>query len=305
MARARPAKAAPSTVTAGMTVAEGFRSIAAACIAHLKANEAALTQKRDPEALHQSRVAIRRLRACLSIFDPVLRRRPVVTARRRLKQAFETFGHCRDLDVFLANRTETDVTPPADLTAARNAAYDGATELVRADDYQWMIADMAAAIDEDRWLKRGRKGSALQAAPLIGFARGRLDECLALVARRGRKFDRLDPAARHRLRIAVKKLRYAVDFFAVLFGGKTRRKPCKQFLAATEELQERLGALNDLAVGVALERRMDAACATACTTRKGRKKAAERAERTFVAAQTAAAARALDVLRTPAPFWSI
>jgi CHAD domain-containing protein len=56
----------------------------------------------------------------------------------------------------------------------------------------------------------------------------------------------LDPPARHKLRIEAKKLRYAADAFAGLFG---RPKRARAFIEALKEVQDALGDLNDIAVG--------------------------------------------------------
>jgi triphosphatase len=58
---------------------------------------------------------------------------------------------------------------------------------------------------------------------------------------------RLDVAERHKLRIRAKKLRYAVEFFADVFPGKKRAKRCGATLSSLKDLQDALGALNDVA----------------------------------------------------------
>jgi CHAD domain-containing protein len=55
----------------------------------------------------------------------------------------------------------------------------------------------------------------------------------------------LDTRKRHKLRIEVKKLRYASEFFAALFGHKRARR---HFNAVLRELQDSLGRVNDIAV---------------------------------------------------------
>jgi CHAD domain len=54
-------------------------------------------------------------------------------------------------------------------------------------------------------------------------------------------------AAFPQLRIQTKKLRYAIELFASLFGGKQVRKRRKRLLCALERLQDGLGELNDIA----------------------------------------------------------
>ena len=62
----------------------------------------------------------------------------------------------------------------------------------------------------------------------------------------GRHIEKLDDPARHQVRKAAKKLRYSAEFFAALFGRKREAARQKHFVAALNELQDQLGALNDL-----------------------------------------------------------
>ncbi len=65
--------------------------------------------------------------------------------------------------------------------------------------------------------------------------------------KRGRHLADLDPEARHRVRIAAKKLRYGAEFFAALYDGKKAAKRHKVFVEALADLQDHLGDLNDIA----------------------------------------------------------
>ena len=58
------------------------------------------------------------------------------------------------------------------------------------------------------------------------------------------EFAQLSADERHRLRIALKKLRYATEFFEALYP----KKHTKPYLAALKDLQDGLGHLNDVAV---------------------------------------------------------
>jgi triphosphatase len=67
--------------------------------------------------------------------------------------------------------------------------------------------------------------------------------------RRGRKrLAELDARARHKLRIGIKNLRYATEFFQALFAGRKARKRLRGFERQLKALQDCLGALNDIAV---------------------------------------------------------
>ena len=68
----KPSKAPPVNLLQDMIVAQGFAAIAQSCLKHFRLNEPLIVQGRDPVALHQARVALRRLRSALSLFRPAL-----------------------------------------------------------------------------------------------------------------------------------------------------------------------------------------------------------------------------------------
>jgi triphosphatase len=63
---------------------------------------------------------------------------------------------------------------------------------------------------------------------------------------RGRELASLDPHARHKLRIRIKKLRYATEFYKAVFPGKRQHKRRTKFLSALKDLQDCFGELNDI-----------------------------------------------------------
>ena len=66
--------------------------------------------------------------------------------------------------------------------------------------------------------------------------------------KRGKQLAQLDANKRHKLRIQVKKLRYAAEFFSGLCQNKKAVRRQKKFMPALERLQDGLGDLNDIAV---------------------------------------------------------
>ena len=67
-----PVKARPAALDRVMSVSDAFNAVIQASVVHLRANESGMLQGRDPEYLHQMRVALRRLRAALGVFTPIL-----------------------------------------------------------------------------------------------------------------------------------------------------------------------------------------------------------------------------------------
>ena len=85
--------------------------------------------------------------------------------------------------------------------------------------------------------------------PIVAFAARRLEALDRKVRRRGRHFRSLTPEARHALRIAMKHMRYATEFFGGLFHPKSAAERYAEKAAA---LQDLLGELNDAAIALRL-----------------------------------------------------
>ena len=87
---------------------------------------------------------------------------------------------------------------------------------------------------------------ALRERPVRAFAQDELARRIRKISKRARKLRRLDSRRRHKLRIAVKKVRYGREFFAALRldGRKSGRKLDR----ALKRLQSGLGNLNDMRV---------------------------------------------------------
>lgn len=249
----RPSKAEPVAMPEDASVGEAFRLIALACLRQLRLNEEVFLAHRPPEALHQIRVSIRRLRSAFSLFKPVLEGDPRAAAlSEEIKRVTEPFGPARNLDVFLATTLPAEMERRPDepgLTALRARleaeharVYARVFSVLEAPEWRVLLLDLLAWIETGAW-------RALPAAnaPAQDFAAETLDRFRRRVKKRGRHLDHLDPEERHRVRIAAKKLRYGAEFFAALYSGKKAGKRHKTFVSALSDLQDHLGALNDLA----------------------------------------------------------
>jgi CHAD domain-containing protein len=80
--------------------------------------------------------------------------------------------------------------------------------------------------------------------PLPIFGAAALERLQRAVLKRGRDMQWSNVERRHVLRIRIKRLRYACEFFAPCFA----RTAVKPFLKRLEALQDILGGLNDVAV---------------------------------------------------------
>jgi CHAD domain-containing protein len=85
-----------------------------------------------------------------------------------------------------------------------------------------------------------------RARPAKDLARETLAKRTKKIVKNMEKLERLDATHRHKLRIAIKKLRYATEFFDTLFAvSKKERKALSKVLA---KLQTAMGKLNDIRV---------------------------------------------------------
>lgn len=245
---ARPLKAAPLALAAEGSVGAAFATIASSCLRQLQANETGLLAGREPEYLHQIRVALRRLRACFSLFRSVLPPTVFPAFLEQLRLQGAALGTARDWDVFVHDMLRALRVQRADDAAVaaferrclrlRRAKLRAAQAVVASNAWQRLWLELGRSLADGAW----QQGEAL-ALPLGGFAADLLQRRAAVLSKRGKRVQHLDADGRHRLRIAAKKLRYAVEFFAALFP----KRRVRAYLAPLAALQEVLGAMNDAA----------------------------------------------------------
>jgi len=241
-ARPAPAKWPRPAIAENAAASDAFAIICAAALAQIGANAGGVAAGSDPEYLHQLRVGTRRLRSALRAFHPLLKRRRALAMERPFKDMMQTFGAARDWDVFCQALAEIEAAPALVRAARRRRGVAGraARQLVSSAAFQ--LAQLGAL----RWLHADPwRSDAARAEPLAAFARRSLDRLHARLLKRARKIDWRDVERRHAVRIAVKRLRYACDFFAPCFPHQA----VSPLLGALSALQDTLGELNDIAVG--------------------------------------------------------
>ncbi len=249
-----PVKARPAALTPEVSVGDAFKAVMWANLAHLQANEGGMLEGRDSEYLHQMRVALRRLRSAFGVFAPLFPGAAIAPTRAELKWLASSLGPARDWDVFM-----TETLPPiekefgahGELKAfnercreLRRGANARARRAVRSARYQRLMLSLAGWLAAEGWrspLDAGR--SAALNAQVGEFAAKVLERRYNQVCKRGHRVGGLSATLLHRLRIAIKKFRYATDFFAGLYEGR----PVREALKRLSGLQDILGAMNDAA----------------------------------------------------------
>jgi triphosphatase len=210
-----PRKWQPPEIDCAGTPGAARRRLVDAALAQMAANVAGAIDGRDPEYLHQLRVGVRRLRTVFRIFK---------TRRldRRLRKLARPLGEARDWDVFVARHAKG--------MARRRAAHRRCRRVLESAEFRAFIIDAR------------QPDARVPQAPLTAFAAKALDRLHRKALKRARGIDWHDEKRRHRLRIAVRRLRYGCDFFAACFDDARR------YLRGLADLQDLLGELNDIAV---------------------------------------------------------
>lgn len=245
-------KAEAVMLDADMTAAVAFQTIAHSCLRHYRLNEAILLERRGAEALHQARVAIRRLRSGFSIFKAMLADRQAERISGALRVLGVTLGEARNLDVLIA-QTKAGTLHDR-LSQARDTAYSAVEKALASAHTRAVILDLTEWLAIGDWLQDPGTRE-LRNTPARNFAAAALDRFRRKVKRHGRNLESLEDEARHQLRKDAKKLRYAAAFFTGLFDRKTEQRRRATFVAGLEDLQDQLGALNDLATAPAVLRK--------------------------------------------------
>lgn len=225
-------------------------------------NLAPVLEAGDPEGIHQLRVALRRLRSALLFLKPHLGSR-ADALNREARRALKRLGPARDLDVFLLETLPAVIDANPEVSTLlrirdaarerRDAADSSARKLILGRRFNRFVLDLLEVAHSGGLVARGAD------EPLPAVARRRLNKRYRSLMRAGKGFDRLGEPERHRVRIALKKLRYACDHSRSLFPGPAVGS-CLRHLSS---LQDDLGRLNDAAVARQLSRELAAADPTA------------------------------------------
>jgi|KBSSwiStaDraftv2_1062776.scaffolds.fasta_scaffold103887_2 CHAD domain-containing protein len=196
--------------------------------------------------VHQARVASRRLREAIPVLTEGLQHTKGGKAQRKIRRVTQALGTVRELDVTLHLIDEL-----ADRPAVPKAALAEVRALVMEEREQrrGIMLERLDAVDAAKLTRRLETVRRSLLAPAAGHNwRG----ALALrIARRGRRLERaIDaagqiyaPESLHMVRIAAKKLRYALEI-----ADESGAAPCAATLRLIKRVQDALGRLHDLQV---------------------------------------------------------
>jgi inorganic triphosphatase YgiF len=227
---------------------EAFRTIARSCVRHF-ADNADAVRALEAEGIHQMRVGLRRLRAAISIFARLLPDRRTETIKAELKWLTDELAPAREIDVFV----KKEITPlfsgvvprragkalEEEFVAKRDSALARARRSVDSARFRALLLDVLA------WIEASLNHCADEASVAASkFASNVLHRQVTKVLKQGKHLATLSARERHKVRIRVKKIRYAVEFFESLFP-KRRRKALERLSKHLKRIQDALGSLND------------------------------------------------------------
>lgn len=250
----RAAKARPVEIGGHDNADAAIATILGNVHAHLLGNLAPVAERSGPDAVHQMRVALRRLRSALSVLKHELASPALVPLAQEARRLGHVLGPARNWDVFITQTVpgiEAQGLGDAGLSTLRTAAgphqaasYAAVQERLANPQTTRFLLAFGALIERRGWRSGlASETMAVLAEPAGDLARRILTRTQRKALRRGRHFGGLDPEARHALRLSLKKLRYAAEFFLPLHDGQ----PARRYLARLSRLQEALGVANDAA----------------------------------------------------------
>lgn len=248
-------KAKTPTLAPSATAEEALTGIVVSGVQHLRANEACVLARAHEEGIHQMRVAARRLRSALTLYRDHLPEEQLRYLNGELKWLIRELGSARDWDVFVdgvlrpveGDLTEEPTIPVLARTVEklRDEAYGRASAAIKSQRYAGLILLLKAWAEGKRWHDGASKEqAAAMRTRAVDLARQLLDQGYEETLTLAGTFAELSVEERHSVRIRIKKLRYATEFF----GGLFPRRQVVPYLAAMKALQDQLGLNNDVEV---------------------------------------------------------
>jgi triphosphatase len=257
-------KAELPKLTPSTTAEVALTEIILGCVEHMRGNEACVLNRDHEEGIHQMRVATRRLRSCLALYGKFIPGVQLDYITGELKWLIGELGPARDWDVFVAEgfgpvakQLEDDdrlAELGAQIEHLRDEAYVRAQAAVDSQRYTGLVLLLNSWAEGRGWRDPASGGeiSDEMQANASDIAHELLHERYEQLLSVGADFEQLDAEHRHKVRIQLKKLRYATEFFSSLYP-ESKVAP---YLADMKALQDDLGVSNDVEVARKLLKRV-------------------------------------------------
>ncbi|MBU2705703.1 CHAD domain-containing protein [Zooshikella marina] len=239
-------------LTPELSVHDVIAKVTSQLLTLARLNEAGIVDDIDIEFLHDYRVAIRKIRSLITLLKHAF------TAEKfnELKTSFGELGKqtnmLRDLDVYLNHQADFAQLLPdslqtglhvlfTDFQQARAQEHNKIKKHLKSRNYLRQIKHLETQFQSSTSLCHGP----LANEPILKAAKDRIYRQYHVIRKKSRRITPETPDEHiHDIRIACKKLRYLLEFFADLFPTNEITK----LVSALKKLQDHLGLFNDLCV---------------------------------------------------------
>jgi len=202
----------------------------------------------DPEGVHSMRVASRRLRSALRDFTPYLRKRPLAPVLKQLKDIADALGEVRDQDVAIISLEKMVTHAPSEFSATLNQFIDTKRAIrdrsreelkltLEQTELKQLESQFIASVDEATAIRDHSKPQITfqEMSRVVILARLKELEKLSIGLFQPSEIEIL-----HDMRIAAKRLRYAIELFQQCW-----RRSIAGYAKRTARIQTALGDVHD------------------------------------------------------------
>ena len=231
------------------TAKEAMQAICRICLHDLTSNVGTIDGEHAVEGVHKTRIALRRLRAAMTLFKKITADEKSNRLRAEMKWLSDLLGEARDLDVL---QMESTLPQARELSGGRalveivaqkrHAAHEKLLQAVHSQRFCIFLIDLVRWIEDGNWLKaESRQGN----GSVARFARRTIARRRKRLLKKAAHLSKLPSEARHTVRIEAKKLRYMTEFLQPLAKSKEQQREHRRFVKQLENMQTSLGTLHD------------------------------------------------------------
>jgi len=241
----------PARIRKSTRTDRAFRAFFRHLLETIEHEECGVREGADSERLHDFRVALRRTRTLLDHANKTLSAQQVKKFAGEIRWLSDATGPARDIDVHLLHFDELKKRLPAAqhanleplreyLNRRQRAEYQTLLETLNSARYGRLKHNWRAFLAVRPRASRKRRNAA---RPVGDVAPNYIAKVYGKAGKQGRRLKSDAPdTAFHDLRKTCKKLRYLLEFFKDVVP----KVPVKRLIRELKDLQERLGAYQDL-----------------------------------------------------------
>ena len=228
-----------TALRADQKVSEAFLALVDALTQTLHFHLLETMEQDAAEPVHKARVTLRRFRAAVSAFAPIIEEDLAEAMADRARAIFRLLGSIRDADVMAVRFADTDRGEELAKEALRQRQK---TRKLLKKKRALGFHDWAQKrLKGKGWRRTGKKAKELREALVPVLATQALNRAWSEALSNGTDLAAMSPRAQHELRKDLKMLRYLSEFFTDLWPAA----PHDAFLTSLRHLQDDLGEITD------------------------------------------------------------